>query len=61
MVPFSILKISLILEGNMVLEPSIVLETILQPATAQLPTPIAKLKPQTKLIYWNSYHKQNPS
>lgn len=45
----------------MVLEPSIVLETILQPATAQLPTPIAKLKPQTKLIYWNSYHKQNPS
>lgn len=38
-----------------------VLETILQLATAQLPIHIAKLKPQTKLLYWNCYHKQNPS
>lgn len=37
-----------------------VLDTI-QLATAQLPIHIAKLKPQTKLLYWNSYRKQNAS
>lgn len=34
------------------------MKTIFQVITAQLPINTAKFKPQTKLLYWNSYHKK---